>query len=665
MSGQMFLETLTRSNLLSADQIVYATDILSRQDAAAAARDLVARGWLTDWQARQLLSGRSKLFLGRYVLLDVLGQGGMGAVLKAHSLTLNRIVALKVMSTELSGDEIARARFEREIQFAAVLNHPHIVRVIDADSVGNRFFMVMEYCEGRDLKSIQQEYQYLPIDFACECIRQAALGLQHAHERDVVHRDIKPSNLLVTTNPATGLPLVKILDLGLARLRQTQDPEKDITRTGQIMGSPDYMAPEQAMNSRNADIRSDIYGLGATLFHLLAARLPYDGANVMEKLLSRINTDAPPVSLFRSDVPPVLVHVIARMLHRDPAQRFQTPAEVAAVLEMFVAPQPAWNVQYEQPQPPPVQDIATLDARVDETMNFIVDHLDSRVASEPVRPVRRRRRSGGRTMLLSLGGTVLLMGGILYGLSLGTAVTKKVPQRPVAENGSRKPGAGSAAVSDPDVAPPPDTPLAQPAAGLTTLAAGVATRDTAAARWARTAAAKVSVATADDVLALHPGDRLPGQPFSIVELDLSGLRQMAPADVNTLTSATRLQHLNLSGADLGDETLPAISSLKWLTWLDLSGTRITDDGLRAVADLAQLETLSLRYTTVSDAGLESIARLSRLKTLDLRGTNVSDQLTDAIAGLTRLTRLDLRHTRVTEEQVRKLRSDRPDCEISF
>src|SRR5258708_595654 len=193
----------------------------------------------------------------------------------------------------------------------------------------------MEYVAGKDLKSWIRQEKLLPVGWSCECIRQAALGLEHAFELGVVHRDIKPSNLLVAQNEHDGLPLVKILDLGLARFASETAEEGDLTRSGQVLGTPDYIAPEQARNTKMADIRADIFSLGCTLFELLTGRLPFPGETVMEKLMARASQDAYHVRLFRSDVPGELDAIVARMLARDPNMRYATPADVARALAPF------------------------------------------------------------------------------------------------------------------------------------------------------------------------------------------------------------------------------------------------------------------------------------------------------------------------------------------
>lgn len=335
----IFLTHLSRSNLLAPEQIEEVRGEVERAagglPSEGVARRLVKRGWLTPWQARMLLAGRHAFFLGRYKLLDQIGQGGMGAVFKAQHAALGRIVAVKMMAKNLTKDAGAVARFHREIQAAAALNHPHIVIAYDADFAHGTHFLVMEYVDGEDLDAIVKRRGPLPIAEACEYIRHAALGLQHAHERGMVHRDIKPSNLLLATDAETKAPVVKILDMGLARLASETVEAGHLTHTGQVLGTPDYISPEQARDTKSADIRSDIYSLGCALFRLLTGKVPFTGANVMEKLMARALGDAPPVTSLRADVPAALEAVLRKMMVREPVQRYQSPGEVAAALAPF------------------------------------------------------------------------------------------------------------------------------------------------------------------------------------------------------------------------------------------------------------------------------------------------------------------------------------------
>ena len=305
--------------------------------------EFVRRKLVTAWQARMLLSGRATFFLGRYKLLDVLGRGGMGTVFAAEHAAMGRRVAVKVMAKSLMKNAIAVSRFQREIQAAAALDHPNIVHALDADHVQDTHFLVTEFVHGEDLSTVIKRLRRLPVDWACELIRQAALGLQHAHEKGMVHRDIKPGNLLVSfpfeessgTTHAGGV--VKILDMGLARFTDDVAQVADLTSTDQIMGTPDYISPEQARRTKHADIRSDIYSLGCSLFHLLTGRVPFHGDSAMDRIVARMTEDAPTVASLCPEIPQAVCEVVAKMLAREPAHRFQTPGEVAAALAPFAS----------------------------------------------------------------------------------------------------------------------------------------------------------------------------------------------------------------------------------------------------------------------------------------------------------------------------------------
>jgi serine/threonine protein kinase len=272
--------------------------------------------------------------LGQYELLEKLGEGGMGSVYKARHKIMRQIVALKVIHQGRLDQQSALTRFLREIQALARLDHPHIVRAQYADRVGDTHFLVMEFVPGVNLTDLVRSQGPLPIALACDYIRQSALGLQHAHEQGLVHRDIKPSNLLLTPEG-----MVKILDLGLALL-QCEGAGDELTATGQVMGTFDYMAPEQWDDTHAVDIRADVYSLGCTLYFLLTGRPPFFGpefSSQIRKMKAHASAPPPPLRQFRPDVPPVLEAVLERMLAKDPQQRQSDPAEVAADLEPFTA----------------------------------------------------------------------------------------------------------------------------------------------------------------------------------------------------------------------------------------------------------------------------------------------------------------------------------------
>lgn len=268
-----------------------------------------------------------------YELLEKLGQGGMGAVYKALHTKLKRVVALKVLTSRRMEEPEAVARFEREMEAVGALDHPNIVRASDAGEVDGTHYLVMEYVEGIDLSKLVRQTGPLATSDACVLIRQAAVGLHHAYEAGLVHRDIKPSNLMLTRHGG-----VKILDMGLALLQQTQGEE--LTSTGQLMGTVDYMAPEQGGNSHTVDIRADVYSLGATLYKLLSGIAPFGGDKydtVMKKLRALGIDDPPSLSESCPQLPPELVTVVNRMLGKTPDDRYSTPAAVADALGPFCA----------------------------------------------------------------------------------------------------------------------------------------------------------------------------------------------------------------------------------------------------------------------------------------------------------------------------------------
>ncbi len=319
------------------------------QTAENLARELMRRQMITKFQAQVVHSGRgASLVLGNYVLLDKIGEGGMGLVYKAEHRRMKRVVALKVLPPEKIRD-MAVARFERELQAAARLTHPHIITAHDADEVRGIYFYVMEYVDGCDLSSLVKKNGPLPVTTAVDYLRQASLGVAHAHQLGVIHRDIKPSNLLLDS---TGT--VKVLDLGIARLEDAiENSLTGLTATGMVMGTIDFMAPEQAVNAKRADARSDIYSLGCTLHYLLTGQVAYStGTTMMERILAHREDPIPSLRVARADVPPLLDNLFQRMLQKRAEDR---PANLHEVLQAL----DSVRVQPAAAMPPvPVTDVA-------------------------------------------------------------------------------------------------------------------------------------------------------------------------------------------------------------------------------------------------------------------------------------------------------------------
>ena len=388
LSVDQFLNLVAGSGLMPAAELLAWLSSIPEgnrpQTAEQFARELVRQQKLTRFQAEQIFAGQGKsLTLGNYLLLDKLGQGGMGVVLKAVHRRMNRIVALKVMSAAGMKSSNAVQRFHREVRAVAKLNHPNIVAAHDADEANGTHFLVMEYVDGTDLAALVKQHGPFPADQAIACLVQVAHGLQYAHDEGVIHRDIKPSNLLLSKGPGArtddqrdrkgskqsqSFPrslqpsaVVKILDLGLARFDEGSAEQTELTTTGSVMGTVDYMAPEQALSAKSADERSDIYSLGMTLWYLLTGRVAYEADSVMARLLAHRDGPIPELTIECSEATDEqtsvsmtlqiasLNKVFRRMVAKRPEDRQQSMSEVIHDLEsclpdvsQIVLPVHAW-----------------------------------------------------------------------------------------------------------------------------------------------------------------------------------------------------------------------------------------------------------------------------------------------------------------------------------
>jgi serine/threonine-protein kinase len=353
-SVETLLTLLRRAQLLTPDQLEEVARELGPHysDPRDLATCLVDIEWLTVYQAQALFQGAwQHLTIGPYQILARLGEGGVSAVYKAWDTDKGRYAALKVLHPDLVSHTDAVNQFEREHQIITRLSHPNIIAAYDANQVGVRHFFAMEYIEGMDLYQLVQQYGPLPVEQACDYLRQAATGLQHAHQSGLVHRDIKPANLFVIHAPIPGpaggpvrrgpTPVVKILDWGLARLRPEMEgmPELDEhdldAEKAALIGTADYVAPEQARDPTLVDIRGDIYSLGCTLYYLLTGKPPFPAPSLMQKLLQHQEALPPSVASVRPDVPVELDLAIQKMLAKQPDERYQIPLLVVAALRRF------------------------------------------------------------------------------------------------------------------------------------------------------------------------------------------------------------------------------------------------------------------------------------------------------------------------------------------
>jgi serine/threonine protein kinase len=338
------VDVLCEHRFLPADHLADLLRHLAQRcrDARGLAKELIRRDWLTVFQINHLFGGRpDDLVVGPYRILDRLGTGGAGTVYKARHVQQDRLVALKMLRCGLDPDPNAVPQFEREIEALRRLTHRHIIRLLDAGEAGGRRYFAMEHLEGTDLGKRVRLSGALPVAAACEYVRQAALGLHGAYQGGLVHRDVKPANLFLAEKPGPETGFIKIIDWGLACERCPQAVDNlgpaEVPQ-GAILGTADYLAPEQIRNPGAVDNRADVYSLGCTFFHLLTGRPPFPGGSLVQKLFQHEQVEPPPVSALRPEVPAELDAVVQKMLAKRPAERYQTPEAVTVPLERFCRP---------------------------------------------------------------------------------------------------------------------------------------------------------------------------------------------------------------------------------------------------------------------------------------------------------------------------------------
>lgn len=354
-------------------------------------------------QLREIFESKTK-----YSLEKTLGSGGMGTVYLAYHRVMDRKVAIKVVKQRILADPQAIKRFEIETRSAAQLSHPNIVAAYDADQVDGIHFLVMEFVDGESLAEILKRKGPLSVRRACNYIYQVAVGLRHAHSHSMIHRDIKPQNIMKAKNGR-----IKILDFGLARLQASEMPDQHLTQSGVMMGTANYVAPEQARDGRNADIRSDLYSLGCTLFTLLSGKVPFPKGTYMEKVLAHCTESFPSISKVRDDVPSNISQIISKLTAKKPDERYGNPKELIDDLEPIVKAESGNNAETHNNVP------------VDETVVGHVSPMNSTGLSigEPEKDVGlsqvdtkmdRSKRILRRSLLAFLASALLLFASWLF-----------------------------------------------------------------------------------------------------------------------------------------------------------------------------------------------------------------------------------------------------------
>lgn len=436
-----FLANVRQSGLLTDVELARVENELPPSNRGrTVARALIEKGLLTRFQAERLLVGRTSGFLlGQYRVLDQIGRGGMGRVFKAEHRTMGRIVALKVLAPDLLRTDRAQELFLREVRAAAQLVHPNIVTAYDANEIEGRYFLVLEYVDGPNLEQLVRRQGPLPVGQACDYVRQIAHGLQCAHLQGMVHRDVKPANILVQRRGLHGddIGLVKISDFGLARFHNAADefaghPGTILTKDNTVMGTPDYLSPEQARSLHKTDIRSDLYSVGCTFYYLLTGEVVFPGGSTLDKLIRHGTQKALSVRDMRPEVPAEVAAIVEKLLAKHPPDRYQTPAELAAALEPFAvsgptpwAPLPHPVEPFEDGQPTPAGGVAPDEVNPDaafqasDELSALANTVSQDGAPTPLAPASSRkcvravaaaRRKPRRLLWVVLLGCILVLG---------------------------------------------------------------------------------------------------------------------------------------------------------------------------------------------------------------------------------------------------------------
>jgi len=593
-----FVDSVAESGVLSEPNLKrLRRDYLPADDdqlAAELAARFVRDGLLTDYQAAVLLKRKDgPLLLDRYVILDVVGSGGMGFVFKALHRSMERIVALKVLPPFAVDSPDKIARFEREIKAAAKLSHPNIVAAYDAHEANGTYFLVLEYVEGVDLWQHIRERGPLAVDDAVRIAVQISEALAEAHRQEIVHRDIKPSNILLSPEGNA-----KLLDLGLARVKRLEQHEgnDELTRDGLAMGTAAFMSPEQALNAKRADVRSDIYSLGCTLYYLLVGQAPFDRDTTVETIVAHREEDVPSLRDARDDVPPTVDAAFRRMMAKDADDRPQSMDEVRAELL-------ACGVIGDE-------------------------HIHHRTTSDALAAPRSKMqdkatRSSRWAIGLSVAG-LAIVAMVLIGVML--AWLHRDTQRDVAEWVLRAGGMVEA-----------ETEFGQEEFYDTV------ELPTGDVRVVGVDLMEASVESIEPVLRLAHLRRLSVADVPVDKAELARIAQL-----------TDLTELDLWSCSIRDEHLESIVGMNQLTSLGLIDNEITDAGLKRIAQLSNLTALYVGGTDITDAGLVELFRLTALQRLDLSLTQVTGRGIQSLSKLPRLRFLDLQDMTISVEQAEGL-----------
>ena len=396
ITSDRIFELIEKSRLVESGKLQAQLDVIRAhhdgvlpEDPVVVCKELEDAGVITRWQSEKILQGKYKgFFLGSHKLLGHLGSGGMSSVYLAEHILMKHQRAIKVLPKSKLGKNSYLERFQREAKAIASLNHPNIVRAYDINNEKDTHYLVMEYVEGADMQNLVRKHGPLPYAVAADYIAQAARGLHHAHEAGLIHRDVKPANLLVNKDG-----VVKVLDLGLALFSEDTDASLTMEYNDKVLGTADYLPPEQAINSHKIDSRADMYGLGCTLYFLLTGHPPFPDGSIASRIIKHQNSMPPDIRKERVDCPGELDGVCVKMMQKDPKFRYTSCLQVAEILE-------AWLQKYRE-------ETKDNPSKHRDNNLSVTDILDGKVRSQQNIDTVANRGSGTMGGKMNLGSAVV------------------------------------------------------------------------------------------------------------------------------------------------------------------------------------------------------------------------------------------------------------------
>ena len=628
-------------------------------------------GSLTSYQAEVLLGYKNgPIKLDRYIVLDEIGEGGMGKVYKALHTSMNRNVAIKMLSAASISDQ-RKSRFRREIQSVASLSHPNVVTAYDACEVDGQFILAMELIDGEDLTEVIRNHGVMDFDSAAEVIRQIACAAAAAHRKGIIHRDIKPSNILLAASTGEA----KLLDLGIARIQDessqgsadsTWENSTDITGENIPIGTIAFMSPEQAMNARQADERSDIYSLGCTFYYLLAGKTPFPGDNAVEVIVAHRELPTQQV-LDALDVPEYGRDVLHRMMAKQPEDRFASMDEVVEAIKQKLPVQKSRKLQ------------TAANSGYEKSLWLLVGSLLLACCAAGVGWFNMDPGLVSPDSFLQMEGDTRendLARWVLNNLGLVVATTEFGEQ------------------TIDTIEAIPDSPIKISEISLSETPANFSIQWLTELQELKALSLDRSTLTSTDAKALSELKKLETLALSFCELDesvwpalpqipnlkaltlieisckkeslrvLKDLDQLTSLTINNMdfsdgdfrliSNMQNLEFLDLEGTNVKSNPIEWSAMQPKLEHLDLSGTNIEDDDLKNCPVCEQLSFISLESCRVGSTAAEFVSRLSKVTDVFLGGTNISDADLKVISAQTSLTSLDIQNTNVTGAGLRTL-----------